>query len=140
LQCWPVNPLEAPPVIESPPVSIVTAPTPVRRGDVVRIHGWLRVPRPIHGSRDGVIVADSLAGACLALRAGESIDWREFVLYRAAARDEDVTVTFALSGMGEAWLDDITMTVLQQVGPAAALPAEPTWGDRRQRESVPLAR
>jgi hypothetical protein len=37
--------------------------------------------------------------------------WREFVLYRAASRDDHVTVTFALTGLGEAWLDDVTIAL-----------------------------
>jgi hypothetical protein len=64
----------------------------------------------------------------LAQRIGESTAWREFTLYRAAPRDGNVTVTFALSGMGEAWLDEVTVTLLNPTTRHATLGSE---GDRQ---------
>ena len=139
LQCWPVSVETAPHVIESPPVSIVTAPVMVKRGDIVRIHGWVRVPRAIQGSMDGVMIYDSMVGSQLAERIRTAAQWREFVLYRAAPRDGDMNVTFALCGMGEMWLDDVTITLLQVPGQAtAAAGGDTNWGtapleDARQR-------
>ena len=126
-----------PQVIESPPVSIVAAPFPCRRGNVLRIHGWLRVPPSDpreSGWYDGVRRIGRGKLGPTSARVGRVARIR---MYRAAPRDEEVTVTFALCGMGEAWLDDVTMTVLQQIAPAATRPAEPTWGDRRPSDSVP---
>jgi hypothetical protein len=75
---------------------------------------------------DGVMVYDSLAGPALAARfdapvapngAGNGV-WREFTLYRAvppdASRDRgkaELTITFVLTGLGEAWIDDVTIEV-----------------------------
>jgi hypothetical protein len=62
---------------------------------------------------DGLAIYDSLAGIDLAERIHEASDWREFTLYRAAPRAGSVTLTFALTGMGEAWLDDVTVNLLE---------------------------
>jgi hypothetical protein len=96
-------------VVESPPLWMTTSPVLVRRGQIVRIHGWVRLPEPLEGSREGLIISDSIGGMALASRITESGDWREFTLYRAAARDGEATVTFAISGRGEAWIDDVTI-------------------------------
>ena len=112
LQCWPVEPSQAPAVIESPPISIISGPVPVRGGQVVRIHGWARVPETIHGSFDGLLIYDSLAGRELAERITLAENWREFTLYRAAPRQGDLTITLALSGIGQAWVDDLTVNLL----------------------------
>jgi hypothetical protein len=112
IQCWPAQADQAPPVIESPPMSIVSGPVSVRAGQVVRIHGWARVPERIQGSLDGLLIFDSIAGRALAARLDQSPDWQEFTLYRAIPRDTSLTLTFALSGMGEAWLDEVTVNAL----------------------------
>jgi hypothetical protein len=39
--------------------------------------------------------------------------WRESSLYRAAVRAEPMTVSFGLSGLGGALLDDISIEALQ---------------------------
>ncbi|MCU0960247.1 MAG: hypothetical protein MUF48_09095 [Pirellulaceae bacterium] len=113
LQCWPARPDQTPLAVEAAPVSIVSGPIPVRAGQIVRIHGWARVPQPIQASLDGLLVFDSLAGPELAARILVTRDWQEFTLYRAATRDGPLTVTFALTGFGQSWLDDLTVHLLE---------------------------
>lgn len=122
LQCWPVNSNEAPLVIESPPLAITTAPVRVRHGQLIRIHGWARVPAPIQGSLDGLLIYDSITGLQLADRIQPSESWREFSLYRLAPREGTVDVTIALSGLGEAWVDDMTINVLSPPASQAQRP------------------
>jgi hypothetical protein len=110
LQAW-VEQADAPVTMETPPVEIVSPPIAVRRGQLVRVHGWVRVPHPITASVEGLKVYDSCGGPALADRIRVTDGWREFVLYRAASRDDQVTVTFALTGLGEAWLDDVTIAL-----------------------------
>jgi hypothetical protein len=93
---------------------MTSAPVPARRGQIVRIHGWALLPQPMAASREGLIISDSLGGLPLAERITQSGAWREFTIYRAAVRDGEVTVTFALSGRGEAWIDDVTVQVVGQ--------------------------
>jgi hypothetical protein len=56
---------------------------------------------------------------------GRFTGWREFSLYRAAVRAEPLTVSFGLSGLGSALLDDISVEALQPlaVRPVAQPPA-----------------
>jgi hypothetical protein len=92
----------------------------------VRIHGFVKVPQTIVGSRDGVMVFDSLGGPSLAHRIRETGGWREVALYRAAPQDAQLTITFALSGIGEAWLDEVAVTLLEP--PLAAAPQQENQG------------
>lgn len=110
------DPKEPPGQVESSPVWITTAGIPVSSGQLYRIHGWVRVPEPIVASIDGLLIIDSLAGEALAERVGQTHGWQEFTLYRVAPRTSTLTVTFALTGLGEAWLDDVTFEPIQ-LGP-----------------------
>lgn len=163
-----------PGLIETPPVWITTPPLNVDAGQVVRIHGWIRVRRHIVGSLDGVMVVDSFSGEPGALRFGvpylirapvvvrnasspplaatpntnsmkkksgqpqpahaakgptthlQSLNqgWQEFTLYRVAPQAGPLTVTFALTGLGECWLDDITIErmIRPSAGPSLIAP------------------
>ena len=71
---------------------------------------------------DGLLVYDSLAGDELALRIGQSGDWREFTMYRTVTHSGNLTVTFALTGFGEAWLDNVTVSPVQMRGVAVDSP------------------
>jgi hypothetical protein len=113
IRSWATDPRNVPAVMEQPPVSITTAPVQLRAGQLARIHGWIRVPQAIAGSRDGVLVLDSLGGLPLAQRIGAQEDWQEFTLYRAAPADTQMTLTLALSGLGEVWLDDLSVVLFQ---------------------------
>jgi len=102
---------EPPVAFEVAPLKIVSAPVPVRRGQLIRLHGWVRIPYPIQSSSDGLKIYDSMGGEPLALRIYETDDWKEFASYRAATRDGEVVVTFELTGIGDVSLDDIEVTL-----------------------------
>ncbi|MFM1902468.1 MAG: hypothetical protein RLZZ440_368 [Planctomycetota bacterium] len=127
----PADPKAAPVVVETPPVWITTPPLAVPVGKLVAISAQVWVPEAITGSVDGLLVFDSLGGPALAERVGPSKDWRRLVLYRIVppeAAGEPVTVTFALSGLGEARVDEVTVTPLERaVGgtPAALVSTSP---------------
>lgn len=116
------------PMIETTPLWLSTSPPPhaeqgqttspplrVEAGQWVRIHGWVNVPQPIRGSLDGLLIIESLGREPLAERIGVTSGWREFTLYRAAPSACELTVTFALTGIGDAWIDDVTVEL---IGPA----------------------
>lgn len=109
-------------LVESPPSSMTSPAVPVDAGQVVCIHGWVQVPKPIAGSVDGLMIVDSLGGEPLAERVQQTAGWREFTLYRVAPRQGQVAVTFALSGFGEAWIDDVT---IQPIHPGAVAGSRP---------------
>ena len=81
----------------------------LQSGEVVLVQGWLRIEHPIVGSADGLLVIDSLGGEALAGRIAVAPEWRQFTMVRAAPRSGPLAVTFALAGLGEVWIDDVTV-------------------------------
>ncbi|MCA9149426.1 MAG: hypothetical protein KDA92_09015 [Planctomycetales bacterium] len=101
-------------VVESGPVWVNTAPVTVQAGQQVRIEGWIRVDEPIVGSLDGCMIIDSLSGESLALRRLKTSGWEHFEILRSATHDDHLTVTIALFGLGEAWVDDLQVSLADQ--------------------------
>jgi hypothetical protein len=111
------NPQQPPLAVETPPILFTSPAVPVEAGQTVCVQGWAQVPAPITGSSDGLLIVDSLSGEALADRIGRTDGgWRRFVLYRVAPQSGAMCVTFALTGLGEARLDDVGIFVLE--GPA----------------------
>ncbi len=106
------EPEQPPTLVESPPIWLSSPPINVEAGTLIRIQGWVQVPQAITGSVDGLLIFDSLSGEPMAERIGETAGWQPFTLYRVATQSGQMTVTFALSGLGEAWLDDISVQTL----------------------------
>jgi hypothetical protein len=118
----PADPEQAPVVVETPPVWITTPPLTAPVGKLVEISAQVWVPAAITGSVDGLMVFDSLGGPALAERVGPTADWRRLVLHRIVtpeAAGEPLVVTFALSGLGEARIDDVAVRVLERGGSAS---------------------
>jgi hypothetical protein len=118
----PKKPDEAPVVLETPPLWITTPPIPAPAGKLLEISAQVWVPSPVMGSVDGLLVFDSLGGPALGERVGRSPNWRRLVLYRIVPPElagEPLTVTFALSGFGEAKIDDVSIRVLERGGSGA---------------------
>jgi hypothetical protein len=49
----------------------------------------------------------------LAERIGQTAGWRQFILYRFATQPGGLNVTFSLTGLGEATIDDVGIEVLE---------------------------
>ncbi len=98
-----------PAVVETPPLWITSPAVGVQAGEVLQIQGWVRVAQPLSGNVDGLLVIDSLTGEALAERVTGAAQWRQFTMVRAAPRAGSMAVTFALSGLGEVWIDDVTI-------------------------------
>jgi len=110
-------------IFEAPLLRIVSAPVYVRRGQLVRWHGSVRIPRAIDRSPHGLKIYDSVGGDSLALRWYETDGWQPFIAYRAATQDGQVTLTFELTGLGEVALDDVEIAVHDPIGDAYVNPA-----------------
>jgi hypothetical protein len=120
LRAEPTSAEDAPVVVETPPVWVTTPGIRAPAGRLLEIRARVWVPQPIRGSVDGLLVFDSLGGPALAERVGVTPAWRRLTLYRivpADAGDEPFTVTFALTGMGEARIDDVAIHVLERTAP-----------------------
>ena len=62
----------------------------------------------------GLLIYATFGGLALAARVRAEGDWRQFTLYRAAPRDGQFRVSFALTGLGEAWLDEVSVSILDK--------------------------
>jgi hypothetical protein len=113
LTATPTTPETPPLMIETPPVRFLSPLVPAQVGQLICIHGWVKVPKAITGSVDGLMIYDNQGGEAMAVRIGVTSDWRPFVLYRIATKPDGVNVAFALTGLGEAWIDDVGIEVLE---------------------------
>ena len=111
-------------LVETSPAWIVTPPMAVERHALMLIHGWVNVPTPITGSVDGLMIYDSLGKEPLAQRIGQTDGWQEFTLYRVAPQSGHFSVTFALTGLGEARIDDVTVESVEPGGPLVSRPGQ----------------
>jgi hypothetical protein len=107
-------------LVETSPAWITTPPVAVDEYTLVVIHGWVNVPAPITGSVDGLMIIDSFGEEPLAQRIGQTEGWQEFTLYRVAPQSGYLTVRFALTGLGEARIDDVTVESVDPGGPWAS--------------------
>jgi hypothetical protein len=123
VEARPVTLDDAPIVVETPPVWVTTPPLAAPVGKLLEISARVWVPRPIKGSVDGLLVFDSLGGPALAERVGATRDWARINLYRIVPPDaagEPLVVTFALTGLGEARIDEVSVRVLEHGGAGVA--------------------
>lgn len=129
LTAEPADDERPPTLIETAPIWLTTPPVPVAAGQWLRIHLWVRIPKPITGSLDGLMILDSFGREPLAERIGVTSGWKEVKLYRAAPAAGEMTVTVALTGLGEAFIDDLTIeplvTSMPSRTPATAIRGRP---------------
>ena len=125
------DPEQAPLVLETPPLWITTPPIQAAAGTLMEISAQVWVPESVQGSVDGLLVFDSYGGPALAERVNRTGNWRRLVLYRIvppaiepAAEPPPLTVTFAMTGLGEARLDEVSIRPLNRnTGGASVRPA-----------------
>jgi len=131
-----IDPEFPPDQIETPPGWITSPPINVEPGTLLRLRGRVLIPTPIKGSPDGLLILDSLGGEALAERVTHAPEWKEFTAYRVADATRSFTLTFALTGLGEVWIDDVTIEPIIPRGtaPAAGIgsgpPVNPAAGRR----------
>ncbi len=126
LQVNPATPDKPPTLVETAPLWVTTPPLQVESGCVICVHGWVNLPKAPIGSEDGLLIVDSLGGEPLAERIGQTNGWREIMLFRAVPRTQSLAVTFALTGLGEAWLDDFSVLLVPRRASAVEQAQQPT--------------
>ena len=76
---------------------------------------------------------DSIGGFPLALRYTDTNDeWRQFAGYRVVPANGNMVVTFALSGIGEVYLDDLGISSVVTT-PQETAPTTPDSGGSNNR-------
>ena len=95
------------------PIWIESAEVHVKRGQLVRIHGMVNVSN-MSASGDGLMITDSLGGPDIALRIQKTDGWQKFTIYRAASRNGKVRIKIAMTGIGVAKIDEVTIRTMDR--------------------------
>ncbi|MEO2048807.1 MAG: hypothetical protein ABGX16_19800 [Pirellulales bacterium] len=118
LEVQPAGP--APLVVATAPVWVSSPPVPVHVGEKVEVRGMVRVSNKLVGSVDGLQIIDSLGGMPLALRIQQTNSWKPFRIVRTIPADTELTLTFALTGLGKAQIDAVTVSRLPNASSLSA--------------------
>jgi hypothetical protein len=106
----------APPTItalEPTYLAVSSPPVQLPPGSLVRISGWVNVPKAIEASADGALFFDTAGGEPLGVRLTEATKgWRKFTLFRRVPATGEMRVTAALTGVGTVYFDDLTIEPL----------------------------
>ena len=76
----------------------------------MRIDGWVKLEQPLDdGAR--LVVYDSLAGPAMGLhfQSTQHNGWQPFTIYRGAGESKPLVLTFALTGPGTAYIDEVSI-------------------------------
>lgn len=112
LTARPASSAEAPQIIARAPVWITSPPMRAMEDEVLEISGWVRIAEPITGNVDALEIVDSLGGRELALRIRQTDGWQPFRMIRGTRETTNVTLTFALHGLGTASIDGVQVRSL----------------------------
>src|SRR5262249_43312050 len=103
----------APGVLERTFLAINSPAVHLEPGTLVRLSGWVRIPKPLAASADGALFYDSAGGEPLAIRLlGPAKKWKQFTWYRRVPSSGAINLTVALTGIGEVYVDDLKIEPL----------------------------
>ena len=128
LQCAPQTGMEnrIPQQVETAILNVETEFN-VSMGQLICFQGWIKIPRDLTNSVDGIEIFDDQGGRGLALRFKKQMGWTQFAFYRLATNNGPMRIRFALSGVGEVWLDDVAAYALgPSPSPVAATTTAPS--------------
>lgn len=94
-----------PAALERVSLAVDTPAVALPPGSWARVSFW-GLASEIKGSADGALVFDSSGSEPLSVRLEEH-KWRHYYLYRQVKADGRLAVTFALTGLGAAFFDDV---------------------------------
>jgi len=115
-------------VLERTFIAIHSPTVQLEPGTLVRISAWVRT-RGIGASADGALLYDSAGGEPLAVRIQHTKGWRRYSLYRRVPASGQISVTMAMTGLGQVFFDDVR---IEPLVPAIAAPTDPTREPRQQ--------
>jgi len=120
--------LPPPQALERAVLAVDSPPAEFPPGSLVRISFWVKIPAPIQASPDGLVVFDSAGGEPLGFRSGAVTGWREIHLYRRVPSNGKIAMTFALTGLGSVFIDDVRIEPLVPYSTGAAQNLVPVGG------------
>jgi hypothetical protein len=114
------RPKTTPPAALERAVIALSSPTvKLPPGTIVRVSGWMCIPKPITASADGALLYDSIGGDGFAIRMTAATPWKKFTFYRRVPASGSIQMTLALTGIGTVFFDDIRIEPLLPISGAA---------------------
>jgi hypothetical protein len=116
-QCWklavsPRDPAAEPEALERTFLAVTTSGVALHPGTMVRLSGWVRIPTPLKATADGLMIYDNAGGEALALRFHHVPQWKKFELYRQVPASGQIHLSLALTGIGQAFFDDLAIEAI----------------------------
>ncbi|EAQ82244.1 hypothetical protein [Blastopirellula marina] len=99
---------------DAPPLKIDSAVVDVQPGQLLLIRGWVKVRSEIAPGRNALTIYDSLGGKRMGLQMAADDQWQEFSLIRAANEAGTIHLTFEMTGLAEATIDEVTIELYEQ--------------------------
>jgi len=96
-------------------VEVFSPGIPVQRGDLIHVQGRVRVKTAPIRTVDGLKVSDNIGGESLALKFRSEGAWEEFEIFRTPGEAASFHLRFALHGLGDVWVDKVSVRVLPMV-------------------------
>ena len=127
------KPGEQPQALERSFLAVDSPPAEFPPGTWVLVRFWAKLATPVAASADGALVYDSVGGEPLAVRLTQPGRWKQYHLYRQVPASGKISVTFALTGIGIAYFDDVAIEPLIPFGNTSARPPQPTPPTPRPR-------
>jgi len=81
-------------------------------GSLVRVSFWVKIPYAVTAGADGLLAFDSAGGEPLGVRLRYAPNWQHYHLYRRIPASGKISVTFALTGFGIAYVDDVKIEAM----------------------------
>jgi hypothetical protein len=111
-----INPRDAkspPQVLERTFLAVQSPAVKLPPGTLVKISGWMRIPKAIGATTDGALFYDSAGGEPLAVRQIQATKgWKQYTLYRRVPASGTIQVTLGLMGLGKVYFDDVKIEPL----------------------------
>ena len=122
------QPLPEPQALERAVLAVDSPAADFAPGSLVRVSFWVKVPAPLRATADGLVVFDTAGGEPLGVRVMGTGGWKQFHLYRRVPPSGKVAMTFALTGFGTAYIEDVRIEPLVPFTPVAAAQTEKPTG------------
>ncbi len=113
LEIAPKDTKNVPAALERTFLAVHSPAVRLKPGTLVRISGWMRIPKALTATTDGALLYDSAGGEPLAIRLTEPTkNWKQYTLYRRVPASGTIQVTLALMGLGKVYFDDVKIEPL----------------------------
>ena len=107
------KPLPAPQALERTYLAVNTPAVRLQPDSWVRVSAWIYIPEIIKSCADGLLFFDNICGEGMGLRLQVTRGWKQYHIYRKVPANGLVWATFALTGIGNAYVDDVRIEPLE---------------------------